>query len=106
MLLSLVGLQILVAAMYTPTALSRLQHGEISALAFSALLLSSILLAIGGVVFMRSPRSAACCFFVSAIFGAIAYLQWRPTFVFAGLLIAICAGLVSVVAMRRLAKVR
>lgn len=105
MLLSLVGLQILVAAMYTPTALSRLQNGEISVLVFSAVVLSSILLAIGGFIFMRRARAAAYCFFASAIFGAIAYLQWRPTFVFAGLLIAICAGLVSVVTMRRLAKV-
>lgn len=105
MLLPLVGLQVLVAAMYAPTALSRLQHGEISVLVFSAVVLSSILLAIGGLMFGRSARAAACCFFASALFGAVAYLYWRPAFVFAGILIAICAGLVSVVITRRPAKV-
>ena len=105
MLLTLVGFQVLVAAMYTPTALSRLRHGEISVLVFSAVVLSGILLAIGGVMFMRSTRAAAYCFFASAVFGGIAYWQWRPTFVFCGLLIAICAGLMSVVIVRRPAKV-
>ena len=90
--------------MYAPTALSRLQHGEISVLVFSAVVVFSILLAIGGFIFMRSARAAAYCFFASAIFGVIVYSQWRPTFVFAGLLIAICAGLVSIVIMRHRAK--
>jgi hypothetical protein len=106
MLLSLVALQILLAAIYLPTAFSRLQRGEIGLPVFSGVVLSCFLLSIGGFTFMRSARVAACCFFASAMSGAIAYSQWRPTFVFTGVMIAICAGLVSVVAMRRLAKLR
>lgn len=105
MLLTLIGFQLLVAAMYMPTALGRLRHGEISALVFCAVVLSGVLLAIGGVMFMRSTRTAACCFFVSAGFGGIAYWQWRPAFVFCGLMIAICAGLACIVIIRRFAKV-
>lgn len=106
MLLPLVALQLLVAAMYMPTVLNRFQRGEINVLVFSEVVVSSILMAIGAFMFMRIARVAAYCFFASAVFGAIAYLQWRPTFVFAGFMIAICAGLVSVVTMRRFAKIR
>jgi asparagine N-glycosylation enzyme membrane subunit Stt3 len=95
----------LVAAIYAPTALSQMQRGDMSILVFFTVLLSSILLAIGGFMHFRKARASVYWFFAAALFFAIVYLQWRPTFVFTGFMIATCAGLVSVVAMRRLAKV-
>jgi peptidoglycan/LPS O-acetylase OafA/YrhL len=98
--LSLVALQTSVAALYASTALNQFRNGDISALTFLASASASVLLVVGGLALARKPRPATYLFFASAVFGACAYAQWHPPFIFTGLLIATCAGLVSVVSAR------
>jgi hypothetical protein len=99
--IGLVALQTLVAALYVSTALGQLRRGETSAVVFLAWASASVLLALGAPVLLRNPRLAAYLFFASAASSGLACLQWRPTFVFTGLLIALCAGLVGFVSARR-----
>ena len=104
-LLSLVAFQTLISVIYATTLVSHFRHGEISALTFLASALASVLLVAGGLMYLSKRRYAAHLFFASALFAACAYLQWHPTFLLTGLGISVCAGLVSVVVQRRLAKV-
>ncbi len=105
MLLSLVAFQTMIAAVYATTLISHFRHGEINALTFLASVLASVLLLVGGLMYAKKNLYSAHLFFASALCAAFAYLQWHPTFLLTGLGISICAGLVAVVAQRRLAKV-
>lgn len=102
-LLSLIAFQTLLAMIYASTMLSHLRHGEISALTLLASVLASVLLAVGGLLYVVKIRYAAYLFFVSALLSALVYWRWHPTFVFTGLAISVCAGLVSVAFQRRVA---
>ena len=95
MVRSLVVLQTLVAALYTPTIWNQFRSGEMSAPVFMAFVSASVLLVAGAFLLSTRPRSSSYVFFSSALPGAIACMQWRPPFVLAGLLIAVCAGLVG-----------
>ena len=98
--LSLAAFQTLVVALYTPTTLSQLRDGGISVLTAMAWASASGLLATGSLVLMVSPRLATCLLFLAAVLSALTYAQWRPPFVFTGLLVAVCAALVSSVSAR------
>lgn len=104
MILCLVAFQVLLAALYAPASLDQFRSGEISALTFLAWVLASLFLMLGGLVFLHTKRMSGYFFLASASLGALAYLQWRPAHVLAGLLVAVCAGLVSSVSSRRSAR--
>lgn len=103
MLLSLIAFQTLLAVIYASTMFSQLKLGEISGLTFLASALASVLLVVGGLLYVFRIRYASYLFFASAFFAAFVYWQWRPTFVFTGLAISVCAGLVSIAFQRRFA---
>nr|WP_298123153.1 hypothetical protein [uncultured Pseudoxanthomonas sp.] len=99
-MLSLAAFQTLVVALYASTTLSQLRDGGISVLTAMAWASGSGLLATGSLVLMFSPRLATCLLFLAAVLSTLTYAQWRPTFVFTGLLVAVCAALVSSVSAR------
>lgn len=98
--LSLAAFQTLVVALYASTTLSQLRDGGISVLTAMAWASGSGLLATGSLVLMFSPRLATCLLSLAAVLNALTYAQWRPAFVFTGLLVAVCAALVSSVSAR------
>ncbi|HET6782223.1 MAG TPA: hypothetical protein VFH12_00145 [Pseudoxanthomonas sp.] len=105
MLLLVIAFQTLVVALYASTMFSHIRRGEISPLTFGVASIASVLLLLGGLMYSRKSRYAAPLFFISALCAAVAYFQWRVPFLVTGFVIAVCAGLVSVVAQRRPAKV-
>jgi hypothetical protein len=105
MLLSLIAFQTLVTILYATTMVSHLRHGEISLFTFAVSALASTLLAIGGFMYIYKSRYATYLFLSSALFAALTYLHWRPAFVFTGLIISVCACLVSIITQKRLAQV-
>lgn len=104
MVRSLVALQTLLATLYASTIWNQFHSGEISALVFLAFVSASVLSVVGAFLLSSSPRSSSYFFFSSALLGALVCTQWRPPFVVAGLLVAICAGLVGSVSAKRSAK--
>ena len=103
MVSALVVLQLLIAALYTSTAISHLRRGEISPITFLVATLAAAFLAAGCLSYLRKWRYSPQIFGASALFSALTALQWRPPFVLTGLAIAVCAALVSVVATRPMA---
>ncbi len=95
MILSAIALQLLIAALYATTVVSRFRYGEISGLICLAILFASVLLALGGLLHHFGSRMAAHAFLLATVLGALGYLQWRPPFVLTGLVISTCAWLLS-----------
>jgi len=103
-MLPFVCIQALLAALYAPIAFEKFRNGEISAIEFLPWLSANVTLVIGGLRLLRTPRKASYLFAISSLLAVVAYLQWRPRFVLTGLVIALFAGLISLVSSYRLAK--
>ena len=95
MILSAITLQLLIAALYATTVVSRFRHGEISGLICLAILFASVFLGLGGLLHHFGSRMAAHAFLLATVMGALGYMQWRPPFVLTGLVISTCAWLMS-----------
>jgi hypothetical protein len=94
-ILSAISFQLLIAALYATTLISRFRHGEISGLTCLMIALASVFLASGGLLHYFGSRMAGHAFLLATVLGALGYLQWRPPFVFTGLVISTCAWLLS-----------
>jgi hypothetical protein len=98
--LCLVAFQTLVALAYAPTTFTKLRFGEISVITALAWASASGLLATGSITQLFSARLSTYMLFLAALLAALTYLHWRPPFVLTGLLVAVCAALVSSVSAR------
>jgi fatty acid desaturase len=96
----LVAFQTLVALAYASTTLSQWRSGEISPLVALAWASASGLLVTGSITQLFSPRLSSYMLFLAALLSGLAFAHWRPPFVLTGLLVAVCAALVSSVSAR------
>lgn len=93
--LCLVAFQTLVALAYASTAFSQLRSGEISPITALAWASATGMLVTGSIAQLFSARLSSYLLFLAALLAGLTYLQWRPPFVLTGLLVAVCAALVS-----------
>lgn len=93
--LSVAAFQTLVAMAYASTVFSQVRFGEVSVVTALAWGSASGLLMTGSIALLFNARVATYMLFLAALLGGLTYLQWRPTFVFTGLLVSVCAALVS-----------
>ena len=94
-LLFLVALQILLSALYLPTAFTLANEGDISPLTLLLFLFSVLTLLLGGITLLAKARIATYIFIASALIALLVLLSWRYNLVFTCVAIATISSLVS-----------
>lgn len=99
LLTCLISAQLVVTLLSLAGGLQRVQHGDISPLAFLGAILATGVLALGGALVVARRRSATLLFIAAAL-GVLTALQWHPPFVFTGIVISSLAAFIVLRANR------
>ncbi len=93
--MSVIALQYVVALVSVPEHLHQMRYGDISIAQSVFVATAQCLIFAGGVLFYFGRRRAAFAFLASLAPALLAMLQWRPTYLLTGVVIALIAAWLS-----------
>ena len=103
LVLALAALQVLVSAFGIPGALGLVRGGDIAPLAFLLFFISTVLIAVGGLVAIPRPRVGMYVFIGAVATGSLVLLQWAPLLAITAVVVAAAGAAACYIASRSMA---